>query len=729
MILRLRTQYTLAIASVVVLTALALAAVIVYSSSRAAILRTETISRAASERLISEMRNRAELASHLVAENIVNAYYMYDMERMDNVLSAAMSQPNLVTAEVFDLEGRIVHDGTGSAAYGDRGVGSELLAALTISRSGDAIVRMSEDAVYATTPLLMGDDVIGGTTVALSLAELKQQIILLEAEFDTLNRQAVRHGVFAIVLAAALIVGVAALIASRVAARLSRPITNLSRAALEIGKGLPTMHVEAQGAREIVDLVDSFNSMARDLSNTTISLDRLEDVVAERTSQIRAANQRLRSEIGHRKRAEEELQRHRDRLELLVVERTQELTESNCLLKREIKERIEAERSRQQLEAQLLRAKKMESLGMLAGGVAHDLNNILTGIVSYPELLLHQIPPDSKLAEPLRTIMSSGERAAAVVQDLLTMARRGVASMEPRDLNAIVDEYLMTPEFKSLAAARPDVDVQVRRSDQSQWIMGSRVHLIKSIANLVMNAFEAMPDRGTVRIETRRAEAGGSADRSDVSPHAVLEISDTGIGISHDDLERIFEPFYTKKKLGRSGSGLGMAVVWGTVQDHDGRIDVDSRLSEGTTFTVFFPVTDLPPEQLQDSETISDFEGRGQPILVVDDVAEQRDVATKMLTMMGYEPTAVSGGEEAIDYVRDHECDLLVLDMIMDPGIDGLETYRRILDVRPDIRVVIASGFAESERVAQARALGASFYIQKPYSATDLGRAVSAALQ
>jgi CheY-like chemotaxis protein len=186
-------------------------------------------------------------------------------------------------------------------------------------------------------------------------------------------------------------------------------------------------------------------------------------------------------------------------------------------------------------------------------------------------------------------------------------------------------------------------------------------------------------------------------------------------------MERIFEPFYTKKVMGRSGTGLGMAVVWGTVKDHNGYIDIQSAEGEGTTFTLYFPATRKESRGGKSLLTLEDYKGRGESILVVDDMAEQREIASEMLKKLGYSVTSVSSGEEAIDYMKDNSADLLVLDMIMDPGIDGLETYKRILKLRPGQKAIIVSGFTETDRAREAQKLGAGAYVKKPYLIEKIG--------
>ncbi len=390
-----------------------------------------------------------------------------------------------------------------------------------------------------------------------------------------------------------------------------------------------------------------------------------------------------------------------------------------------------ADLEKKDLQAQLQRAQKMEAIGTLAGGVAHDLNNILSGIVSYPELLLMEIDGSSPLRKPILTIQKSGEKAAAIVQDLLTLARRGVAATEVVNLNSIVSEYLLSPEHEKLQIDHPDVKVERYLEANLLNILGSPVHLSKTIMNLVSNAAEAMLDGGKIiiRSENRHEDKNKNAfDEIGRGDYVTLTVEDTGIGMAPEDIERIFEPFYTKKSMGRSGTGLGMAVVWGTVKDHRGYIDINSQEGKGTAITLYFPVT--RQELIIDTNLVSleEIKGRGESILVVDDIKEQRQIASEMLEKLGYEVTTVASGEAAVNHMHHHSADLMVLDMIMDPGIDGLETYKQITAIHPGQKTIIASGYSESERVKAAQKMGAGPYIKKPYLLERLGRAIKAEL-
>ena len=411
--------------------------------------------------------------------------------------------------------------------------------------------------------------------------------------------------------------------------------------------------------------------------------------------------------------------------------REKDIARKNKQLRAEIEERKRSESARIQLEVQLQRIKKMEAIGMLAGGVAHDLNNILTGIVSYPDLLLMQLPENSSLRDPILTIKKSGEKATAIVQDLLTLARRGVVVNDIINLNTIVTEYLKSPEHQKILSFHNGVRVITDFEENLFNIEGSSVHISKSIMNLVSNAAEAMPEGGEITISTKAVYIDhpiGNYEKVNEGEYVLLSVSDTGSGLSIEDSEKIFEPFFTKKKMGRSGTGLGMSVVWGTVKDHKGYIDVQTAVGTGTTFYLYFPVTREKLKVAEPASHIEEYKGNGETILVTDDVKEQRDIAQRIFSELGYTVNTADSGEKAVEYVEKNVVDVIILDMIMAPGIDGLETYERILKLRPGQKAIITSGFSETDRIRKCKEIGVKQYIKKPYTIEKIAQAVRAEL-
>ncbi|MCP4339512.1 MAG: response regulator [Desulfobulbaceae bacterium] len=378
---------------------------------------------------------------------------------------------------------------------------------------------------------------------------------------------------------------------------------------------------------------------------------------------------------------------------------------------------------------QLNKAQKMEAIGLMAGGVAHDLNNILSGVVSYPDLLLMRLPEDSDLRKPLETIKQSGLRATDIISDLLTFAKGAATVKEVRDLHALINEYLDSPEHKKLFERFPLVRFEQHYSSEPIYIYCSEIHVKKCLMNLIFNAYEAIQDQseGVCTIETQKTVV--DKDESQLlqitaGEYVSLQICDTGYGISATDVPHVFEPFYTKKKMGRSGTGLGLSIVYSSMREHFGTVSVQSS-DQGTCFTLYYPVceyepahdfTEAAPEDLRSTE--------GESILVIDDEATLREVASQIFKTLGYEVHVVPSGEEAIEFLLRHHVDLVLLDMSMEPGISGLETYQRIIQHNPGQKAIIASGYAEEELVDKALQLGVGGFVSKPYSIVKIGLAV-----
>ncbi|ACY18390.1 hybrid sensor histidine kinase/response regulator [Haliangium ochraceum] len=402
---------------------------------------------------------------------------------------------------------------------------------------------------------------------------------------------------------------------------------------------------------------------------------------------------------------------------------------------RDISERVEAERNQQTLELALARSKKMEALGLLAGGVAHDLNNILSGIAGLPDVILADLPPeDEETRMLLETVKESGIRAAAVVADLMTISKGIAAPRTVLSLNDTVRQYLLSGEYRDLKARFPAIRFRTELSSELGNIRGVAVNLKQALINLTVNAAEAVgqerklsgeqdpPGENTITIRTRNQrieQAPPHLGSAQPGNYAVLTVADDGPGIPPENLERIFEPFYTSKSTDRSGTGLGLVIVWNAVEDHGGFVDVRSD-EGGAIFELYLPITD-EALTVQHTPLLQDLVGEGEQVLVVDDEPQQRLIACKMLQTLGYRPHAVASGEQALAFVDKQLVDLVLLDMVMEPGMNGHETYERILALRPGQRAILASGYSPDEAVRAAQALGAGEYLKKPYTMEQLG--------
>lgn len=385
------------------------------------------------------------------------------------------------------------------------------------------------------------------------------------------------------------------------------------------------------------------------------------------------------------------------------------------------------ELQRIQLQEKLVNAQRMESIGLMAGSVAHDLNNILSSIVTFPELLLMDMSATEKYRKDIALIQQAGKQAAAVVADLLTVARGSTSSKQQCNLNTLLKEYSNSIDCQQLRRLHPGIPIQLQLESNLPNIEASAIHITKSIINLVTNAAEAIGSEGKITIRTANRSFESHYDGYEKIPagrYAVLSVQDSGPGIARQALPHLFKPFFSRKEMGRSGTGLGLTVIWNTIRDHQGFIDIVSN-AHGTRFDLYFPSSITLKSR--SGETVFPIEslcGKGERILVVDDEEIQRQITSSILNRLGYSAAAVDNGEKAIEYVRHEPVDLLLLDMVMDPGINGYETYRRILQIQPEQRAVVASGYFNPDDRDKIRALGVSQYLTKPFSVTSLARAV-----
>lgn len=376
------------------------------------------------------------------------------------------------------------------------------------------------------------------------------------------------------------------------------------------------------------------------------------------------------------------------------------------------------------LQRALARAQRLETAGRVAGQIAHDFNNLLAPLTAYPAMIREQLSDSNLVSDLLEEMENASKKIAEINQQLLALGRRGHYNMEPLNLNSLIQNILNTQNL-------PDnIKVITRLADNLFFIKGGNAQLSRAFTNIINNAKEAMPQGGTLTIRTENVyleEPLIGYQTINRGEYVKITIADTGVGIPPENLDKIFDPFFTTKKMDRvRGSGLGLAVVHGIVEDHNGYIIVSSKVNKGSKFELFFPVTREKME-IDIPQDITLMKGSNQKILVVDDDPVQRRVASQILRHLGYQVSTAENGEEAINFIREHPQDLVILDMIMN-GMDGTETYKKILQIYPNQKALILSGYAKSNRVKEAMQLGALAFLSKPITLEMLAKAVHNAL-
>jgi len=389
---------------------------------------------------------------------------------------------------------------------------------------------------------------------------------------------------------------------------------------------------------------------------------------------------------------------------------------------RDISDRVQAQKQSKELEQQLQRGERLQAIGQLAGGVAHDFNNQLAGIIAFAELIkLH--PNGERTTEFANRILQASQNAANLTGKLLAFARRGSVEHAPVDLHESIDETIAILE-RSI-----DKTISIKRQMEapSAWVMGDASQLQNALLNLALNARDALTKGGVILFKTRII----TTDRKETTNHNKggqknLEISvkDNGTGIAPAIIDRVFEPFFTTKKLG-SGSGMGLAAVYGTVKAHGGSIDLVSEPDKGSTFTITLPSTENPNSMNKDSQHKNLVPGHGQ-IMIVDDEENLGEGLSAMLASLGYEPVLFNSGVQAIEYFLKHNQDIrfVLLDLIL-PEMNGVEVFREMQKINDTVMVLLISGYSSDSDVQILLDQGAAGFIKKPFVLRELSEKIT----
>ncbi len=366
------------------------------------------------------------------------------------------------------------------------------------------------------------------------------------------------------------------------------------------------------------------------------------------------------------------------------------------------------ERRLRELESDLSRAQRMESLGKLAGGLAHDFNNMLTGIIGHAELVTLKAEGDPALKRHAQLILGASERAAHLTQQLLAFSRKRERFVETVELNQLVKNVLAILE----GSVDPRIQIVAELEAAPDWVEGDAASLESAILNLAINGCDAMPEGGTLRIRTARKSEG-----------LRLDVSDTGTGIPSGLIDKIFEPYFTTKELGR-GTGLGLAAVYGTTHEHGGSIEVASREGVGTTVILRFPPAPGPPA----ARTQAPAEAMGPPlrVLAVDDEPAVLESVSGMLAQLGHVALTAGSASEAFAILNSATAiHVVILDLVM-PEMSGRKMLERIRELRPEVAVLLTSGYSEEPERERSSAQAA--FLRKPYRQAELGTALAEAI-
>jgi PAS domain S-box-containing protein len=416
------------------------------------------------------------------------------------------------------------------------------------------------------------------------------------------------------------------------------------------------------------------------------------------------------TDITERKKSETALREAHDLLEQRVIERTRELAEANTALTREMAERKRAE-------AELRQAQKMRAIGTLAGGIAHDFNNILTAIIGYTQLAMHRATSDATSRSYLGEVFIASQRAQKLVQQILTFSRQSEQEKRPVEIHPIVKEAL-----KLLRASLPaNIEIVQDIPARCGSVMADPTQIHQVVMNLCTNAYHAMQEKGgTLTVSLFETAAENISPPLPAGDYMQLVVSDTGCGMDTATLERIFEPYFTTKETGK-GTGLGLAVTHGIVEGLGGQIRVVSTTGLGTTFSVCLPLHKQPQAEPEEPSEKKEIRGGSERILVVDDEQELVRLLEVVLRRYGYRVTSFSDSTAASAWfdANPGEVDLVITDMAM-PKLTGQDLARAILAKRPDLPIILGTGYSEVINAERAKQLGIRAFFLKPLQEEEL---------
>ncbi len=412
---------------------------------------------------------------------------------------------------------------------------------------------------------------------------------------------------------------------------------------------------------------------------------------------------KLKREIATRKKVEAELQNHQEHLEELVKERTAELEQAN---------------------EHLRQSEKMEALGQLTGGIVHDFNNMLGGIIGFADLIKRKYAKnDTTLQNYTNMIFKTSDQAAELISKLLAFSRKGQHDIEPVNIHEIIINTLKLLEH----SIEKNVQISHTLGDDAPIVLGDYTQLQNVFINLAVNARDAMPEGGTLTFSSETVYIDEKYNQThplklSTGTYIMISVTDTGTGMEENVRKRIFDPFFTTKDVGK-GTGMGLASSYGTIKKHDGSIEVYSEPGKGTTFKVYLPFADEKDPRITETGVIP-MKGSGS-VLLIDDEEVMREVGSEMLSDLGYTVTTSEDGQQGLSYYKEHsqDIDFVILDIMM-PNLDGYSCFQGLKEINPDVSVIVASGYTIDGLASDLINEGARAFIQKPFDTIRLSKAI-----
>jgi signal transduction histidine kinase/ActR/RegA family two-component response regulator len=598
------------------------------------------------------VRNVAML-SEIIGANSTADLAFNDQQSAEENLAKLRVNPHIVASCIYKKNGEIL------ASY----VRGDMAGKLTLPPLQNEGFHFVGDFLNQFKGIYLDNRQIGTVYVQFDLRELHARVLRFVAI------------VFVIILAASL---VALLLSSRLQRVISQPLLSLAETANTISREKNySIRAESHGRDEIGTLIEGFNEMLSQIQERDTKLEEysegLEELVARRTEELKAANEKLRLQMMETHKIEEEL----------------------------------------------FRTRQLESIGILAGGIAHDFNNLLTAIMGNTSLAKILVSPNDKIHNRLEDIEKASIRARDLTQQLLTFSKGGAPI---RKVASIADVIKESGRFALMGSkSRYELSLQ-----EELWpVEVDEGQISQVINNLVINADHAMPEGGLIHICAENMELqAGEVVTLPMGKYVRISITDSGIGIAAEHLDKIFTPYFTTKQ---KGSGLGLATSYSIIKKHNGLLTVESEIGRGTTFRIYLPASEKDVSKSEESLSIS-LTGRGK-VLVMDDEEFIRDTAGEMLTTLGYSVDFSEDGAEAIDkYINakdeGHPYDLIIMDLTIPGGMGGLEAVQKLLEINPDTKALVSSGYANVPIMSDFKRYGFMGVIAKPYSIEELSEAV-----